>query len=189
MGTPFQGFQLKDGFIFTDYRLCIPKSLLRLKLIREVHGNNMGGHVGITKTTQLLEEHFFLPGLHKEVKKFFKSCPVCQRIKTGAPSQGLYMPLPIPSRPWEDLSLDFITGLPRSTVGKDAICVVVDRFSRMAHFIPCKKSDNASRVDELFMKEIVRLHGFPLSMVSDRDPKFVGLFWKTLWKRLHHTQV
>lgn len=175
-GGQFQGFSLKNGFIFADHRLCIPKGTLRLKLIRELHCNNLGGHAGMNKTFHLLEERFFWPGLRQELKKFVKRCLSCQRTKSGPPTQGLYTPLPIPSRPWEDISLDFITGLPRSPAGKDAICVVIDRFSRMAHFLPCKKTDDASRIAELFIKEIVRLHRLPTSIVSDRDPKFVGHF-------------
>lgn len=167
-GTPFQGFSLKNGFIFTYHRLCVPKSAMQMKIIRELHGNNLGGHVGMNKTYQLVEERFFWPGLRCEVKKFVKHCLSCQRTKSGAPSQGLYLPFPIPARPWEDVSLDFITGLPRSPTGRDAICVVVDRFSRMAHFIPCKKTDDAALIADLFMNEIVRLHGLPTSIVSDR---------------------
>ena len=181
---PFEKFYLFDGFLFKENKLCVPKCSLREALIREAHGGGLMGHFGAQKTLEILNVHFYWPSMRAYVEKFCANCIVCRKAKSHTLPHGLYTPLPIPHEPWVDVSMDFVLGLPRSQRGRDSILVVVDRFSKMAHFIACNKSDDASHVANLFFKEVVRLHGVPRTIVSDRDAKFLSHFWRVLWSKL-----
>jgi hypothetical protein len=142
------------------------------------------GHFGVKKTEDVLAAHFFWPKMRSDMECYVPWCTTCNKAKSQLNQHGLYMSLPVPSVPWEDISMNFVLGLPRTKRGRDSIFVVVDRFSKMTHFIPCHKSDNASHVADLFFTEIVRLHGVPNTIVSDRYAKFLSHFWRTLWFKL-----
>ena len=109
-----------------------------------------------------------------------KICGRCRQAKSQVQAHGLYTPLPIPSETWIDISMDFMLGLPRSKRDRDSIFVVVNRFSKMSHFIPCHKTDDASHVADLFYREIIRLHGMPKTIVLDKNDKFLSYFWNTV---------
>ncbi|XP_027156432.1 uncharacterized protein LOC113757267, partial [Coffea eugenioides] len=177
-------FYILDGFLFYLNRLCIPNCSIRSLLVREAHGGGLMGHFGVAKTLAILQEHFHWPRMKRDVERMVAKCITCHKAKSKLQPYGLYSPLPVPKEPWTDISMDFVLGLPRSKRGNDSIFVVVDRFSKMAHFIPCHKTDDASHIADLFFKEIIRLHGMPRTIVSDRDVKFLSYFWKTLWGKL-----
>jgi hypothetical protein len=134
------------------------------------------GHFGVKKIEDVLAAHFFWPKIRRDVESYVSRCTTCNKAKSRLNPHDLYMPLPIPSVPWEDISMHFVLGLSRTKRGRDTIFVVVDHFSKIAHFIPCHKSDNASHVAELFFTEIVHLHGIPNTIVLDRDAKFLSHF-------------
>jgi hypothetical protein len=164
--------------------LCIPASSVRLLLLQEAHGGGLMGHFGVKKTEAILSNHFFWPKMRQDVERFIARCSTCQRAKSWLELHGLYTPLPVPHSPWLDISMDFILGLPRTNKMSDSVFVVVDRFLKMTHFIPCHMSDDAIHVADLFFYEIVHLHSIPNTIVSDRDAKFLSHFWKTLWNKL-----
>jgi hypothetical protein len=157
---------------------------MRENLLKEKHSGGLARHFGHDKTFTNLSELYFWPGMRANVKRFVDRCRVCQHSKGRKPNAGFYHPLPIPERPWEAISMNFVLGLLRMQRGVNSIFVVVDRFSKMAHFIPCHKTNDATYITNLFFKEVIRLHGLPKSIVSDRDTKFIGNFWRTLWKKL-----
>ena len=124
----------------------------------------------------MLHEHCFWPKMKRDVERVCARRVTCRQAKSRVLSHGLYTSLPVPSALWVDISTDFVLGLPRSRKGRNLIFVVVDRFSKMAHFISCHKTDDAMHIADLFFREIVWLHDVPRSIVSNRDVKFLSYF-------------
>jgi hypothetical protein len=173
-----------DGFLFKKNKLCVPNCFMRKLLVWEAHGGGLMRHFRIAKTLDVLREHFYWPNMKRDVQRICDRYITCKQAKTRIMPHGLYTPLPIPKEPWIDVSMDFILGLPRSRKGKNSIFVVVDRISKMTHFIACHKTDDATNIADLFFREVIRLHGVPRSIMFDRDVKFLSYFWKVLWAKL-----
>ncbi|GJR68519.1 putative CCCH-type zinc finger family protein [Tanacetum coccineum] len=173
-------YQVQDGFLFKGLQLCIPDCSLREKVVVELHSL---GHFGPDKGIVLVERKYCWPKLRRDITRHVERCQVCQHSKGVSTNVGLYTPLPVPSSPRNDVSMDFVLGLPGTQRRKYYIMVVVDRFSKMANFILCRKTMDASNVADLYFKEVFHLHGLPLTITSDRDPKFMGHFLRTLSKK------
>ena len=140
------------------------------------------GHSGVQASYQRVHKLFHWTGIKQAVENFVKQCQVCQQAKhEHCKYPGLLCPLPIPDGPWEDVSMDFIEGLPKSH-GYSAILVVVDRYTKYSHFIPLKHPYTAAAIAEVFFHNIVKLHSMPLTITSDRDKIFTSNFWKELFK-------
>ncbi|XP_042065700.1 uncharacterized protein LOC121809231 [Salvia splendens] len=174
-------FTFADGLIYFNRRIVVSQSSkLKRLLMEEHHCTPIAGHPGHERTFRLLSAGFYWTKLRKEVRDFVNACAVCQSTKysTQKPA-GLLQPLPVPSQVWDDVSMDFITGLPQSR-GYTTIMVVVDRLSKYAHFAALPTRFDALRVAHLFVNTVVRHHGFPKTLVSDRDSVFLNAVWEEI---------
>ena len=134
--------------------MCIPSCSVRLLLLQETHASGLMGHFGWKKTYEMLADHFYWPKMRRDVQRLVQRCIACNKAKSKLNPHGSYTSLPVPSAPWEDNSMEFVLGLPKTMRERDSIFVVVDRFSKMAHFIPCHKSDDASHIASLFLGKL-----------------------------------
>lgn len=180
------GFSITNGVLYKDDKIYIPNSeSLRTQLLNEAHDVKINGHVGVAKTLELLKRQFYWPKMQQDVKDYIGSCVKCQSNKPShVHSQGLLQPLSVPSVAWEQVSMDLITQLPLTRNKHDAIVVFVDKLTKMTHIVPTTTKVTAPELAKLFFREVVRLHGIPKSIVSDRDPRFTSNFWKCLWSLL-----
>lgn len=163
--------------------MVIPnQTTLIQQILKEYHTSPIGGHAGVTRTIARISAQYYWVRLKEDVKEFIKSCTICQQAKSSSTlPAGLLNPLPIPNQVWEDIAMDFITGLPTS-YGFNVIMVVVNRLSKYAYFKAMKTDYTRNCVAEAFMTYVVKLHGFPKSIVSDRDKDFTSSFWQHFFK-------
>ena len=178
----------KEGQLLLEtegrWRLCIPDGPLRLELLRLCHDNASAGHPGRDRTYSKLSRDFYWPRMGRYVAKYVKTCKVCQLAKGSKTLPFPLQPLPVPSKPWESISVDFITCLPTSSGGNDTILTFVDRLTKQAHFVPTKGCINASGTADLYIENVFRLHGLSQSIVSDRDPRFTSDLYKAIFEKL-----
>jgi len=171
----------EDGLMLKEGKVYVPKDeKLRAEVIRLYHDMPVGGHGGQWKTAELVTRNFWWPKVTRKIKRYVEGCNVCQRNKNRTqPPAGKLMPNSIPEKAWTHISADFITKLPLAQ-GYDAILVVVDRLTKMAHFVPTTKRTSAEGLARLFRDNIWKLHGLPDSIISDRGPQFAAGIMKEL---------
>ncbi|KAL2252896.1 UNVERIFIED_CONTAM: Transposon Ty3-I Gag-Pol polyprotein [Sesamum indicum] len=181
-GKSHQFIIQEDGTLFNEKRICVPNvEELRMEIMHEAHYAPYAMHPGSTKMYRDLRPYYSWPTMKKNVAEFVAKCLTCQQVKAEhQATAGKLHPLTIPEWKWEKITMDFVIGLPRTFRRYDAILVIVDRLTKSAHFLPIRQNDSLDELAELYVSVIVRLHGIPTSIVSDRDPRFTSHFWGSL---------
>lgn len=177
------GFRVDEqGVLWLGKRICVPAiQAIRDLILREAHDSAYSIHPGSTKMYQDLKDRYWWHGMKRDVAEYVALCDTCQRVKgEHQRPAGLLQPLKIPEWKWEEISMDFIVGLPRTQSGYDSIWVIVDRLTKVAHFIPVKETYTGTKLAELYFARIVCLHGVPRKIVSDRGTQFTSRFWRKL---------
>ncbi|CDJ64475.1 OSIGBa0102O13.1 protein, related [Eimeria necatrix] len=167
------------------WSICVPQFPEFLtQVLHSHHGHVTASHRGQKKTFAALSKHYYWPGIRAYTTACVESCAHCRASKSfNQRPAGLLQQLLIPSHRWAHVSLDFITDLPLTTTGHDSILVMADSLSKKAHFVPAKKSFTAADTVELLADRLIRYHGFPEVLISDRDPRFQSDLWQQLCHR------
>ncbi|KAK8701276.1 hypothetical protein V6N13_019666 [Hibiscus sabdariffa] len=176
----------RDGILCFKGRYCVPDDEeLKQAILKEAHSSPYAMHPGGDKMYQNLKERYRWFGMKKDISDYVAKCLTCQQVKAEHqhPS-GLLQPIKIPEWKWERITMDFVVGLPLTPSKKDSVWVIVDRLTKSAHFIPVRKNYTVDKLAKLYISEIVRLHGVPISIIYDRDPKLTSRFWQALQNAL-----
>jgi len=184
-------FTMHDGLIYfstddgAEQRVLVPNDAdLRTNIMYEYHDTPTSGHVGREKTYVSLARDFHWSNMDKWVRKYVRTCEVCQRVKASSGSKAPLRSLSIPKGCWKSISLDFVFGLPKDKRGRDGILVIVDRFSKMVHLTAVSEHISGRECAKVFLDTVFRLHGLPEEIISDRDPRFTRGFWKETFSLL-----
>jgi hypothetical protein len=172
--------------VWFNKSIVVPKNEeVRQQILDEAHLSRYSIHPGSTKMYQDLKQHYWWTKMKIEIARYVAKCDTCRRIKaihmkTAGPLQSL----PIPTWKWEDISMDFIVGLPKTAKGYDSVWVIVDRLTKIAHFLLVKTIHPVTVYAQLYIARILSLHGILKTTVSDRGPQFISKFWEELHKSL-----
>ena len=181
-----EGWEARAGMLRKHGRLYVPDDReLRSDLLVEAHDSKVSGHLGGRKTLSQLRRSYYWPEMRKEVIEYVSSCLACATNKpSNQRAAGLLHPLPIPQQRWEQVGIDFVMPLPRTKHEYNGVMTMVDKLTKMVHLAPCTTAITAEGSADIFFREVVRYHGVPKSIVSDRDTRFTSDFWQALWKQM-----
>jgi hypothetical protein len=160
----------RQGVLWFNNRIVVPKNhQLRKQILDEAHLSKFSIHPGSTKMYQDLRRNFWWTRMKREIAKYVCECDTCQRVKAShLKVSGTLQPLPIPSWKWEDISMDFIVGLRNTSQKHDSIWVIIDRLTKVAHFLPVHTTYTTKKYAKIYLEQIIRLHGVPKTIISDR---------------------
>ena len=168
------------------WRVVVPDDLdVKSLLVSELHAVPYSVHPGVQRTIGKVRRYFWWKGMTGDIREYVESCPTCQLEKTDHTlKKGNLQSLAIPEAKWQEVSVDFITDLPTSSDGEDSIMTVVDHATKMVHLIPCKKTTTTGKAARLYWQHVVKLHGVPQAIHTDRGAQFVGRWWREIWMLL-----
>ncbi|GJW17329.1 putative reverse transcriptase domain-containing protein [Tanacetum coccineum] len=167
------------------YSLDLPKQILNARLKHETENIKMRMFGGSEKMYQDVKKLYWWPNMKADIATYVSKCLTCAKVKAEHQRQsGLLVQPEIPQWKWDNITMDFVTKLPKSSQGYDTIWVIVDRLTKSAIFIPMKETDPLEKLARMYLKEVVTRHGIPVSIICDRDPRFASNFWRSLQKAL-----
>jgi hypothetical protein len=168
-------YHVHDKLLYHLGKMCIPQGE-RVNIIREAHSSLIASHFGVGKTMTNLQRYCYWPKMNEIVSRYVRGCSLCVTSKPSNINLGLYTPLPVPSRPCENISMDFVGELPMSKKNHDYLYIVVDHFNKTCILMPCKKQVTIEQMVQMFFQHVWLHFGFPKYIISDRDSRFIGKF-------------
>ena len=179
-------WKVVNGLIKCHHQILVPNNeSIRTDIISMNHDELSATHRGAVKTIELVTRYFYWKGMREMIHKYISECQQCQQNKFSTQSKlGLLHPIKSPDTPWHTITMDLITKLPKTTSGYDCIVVYVDKLTKMVHYVPTTTDISGEQLAKLTIDNVVKLHGIPIKIISDRDPRITSGFWTSFWEKM-----